>query len=81
MKLSVTLCGVVGDVRTVYCPDSYLGPANVEMLLLSDDHVIIKSFSSGFFLGSSVPLQCIVFSCACLRSKTNFGFEPVNFKK
>jgi hypothetical protein len=51
MKLSVTLCGVVGEVRTVHYTNSYLGPADVEMLLLSDDHVIITAFLVVFFLG------------------------------
>jgi len=49
MKLSVTLCGVVGEVRTVYYPNSYLSPAHVEMLLLSDDHVTITAFLVVFF--------------------------------
>jgi hypothetical protein len=48
MKLSETLCGVVGEVRAVYYLDSYLGPANVEMSLLSNFHVIIRAFLVGF---------------------------------
>jgi len=39
----------VGEFRTVCCPNSYLGPANDEMLLLSDDHVIITVFLVVFF--------------------------------
>jgi hypothetical protein len=78
MKFSVTLCGVVGEVRTARYPNSYLRPANVEMLLLYNDRVIITAFLVVFFLGSRVPLQCfffVLFSYASLGGKINFGFK------
>jgi len=76
MKLSVTLCSVVGEIRTMYFPNSYLVPANVEMLLLPDDHVIVTAFLVFFFYVHSTALFCFV-----VWLKINFGLKTGNFKE
>jgi hypothetical protein len=81
MKLLVTSCGVVGEVRTVYYPNSYLGPANVEMTLLSDEHAIITAFLVFFFSGFERTIAVFAFSCVSLRNKINFGLKTGNFKE
>jgi hypothetical protein len=48
MKLSVTVCSVVGDVKTAYYPNPYLVPTNAEMSLLSDRCVIVTAFPVAF---------------------------------
>jgi hypothetical protein len=56
----------LGEVRTVYYPNSYLVPPNVEISLLSDYHVIVTAFLVAF--GGLESTTAVICCLLCLSS-------------